>query len=372
MATTQQIEDNPEFYFWTSNEYLEQLSNFVQDCKKVLQLGRDRYSADKINEDAEALYQSFMSNYTAMYNSYTLRLKQTMHDIKESYETPVNPNFSEGEGINELLRRQNSEASYRIMSDDKLKQFVNDDLDQIASLPVYDKKLILDELNNRGIDYDKAAFETAIENRYQLDPNYRQAATELKNVWASQPQGKSTQLAYFVNDDNGASVQFESVDLILNAAGLGSAAIDKLNVLNQGISLMKQLGSKHNDDLHESAVTDMNRYIDTQKATSQALQVADNDPRLNRNGSHWSWSVAYTFLAERFGSDPQIIGNPMYSDASNPSYDIEKRFNMLKKIYHGKKALGQYQPLKIVDTKGKDPEAMNEAEIDKVFGKATA
>ena len=62
----------------------------------------------------------------------------------------------------------------------------------------------------------------------------------------------------------------------------------------------------------------------------------------------------------------------MYSDASNPSYDIEKRFNMLKKIYHGKKALGQYQPLKIVDTKGKDPEAMNESEIDKVFGKATA
>lgn len=77
----------------------------------------------------------------------------------------------------------------------------------------------------------------------------------------------------------------------------------------------------------------------------------------------------YNFLEERFGNDPAIANNPIYNDPMDPNYDIEKKYKMMMKLYNDQKATGHYYVLKLVDTHGKNPEQMDNDELNKVFGK---
>lgn len=72
--------------------------------------------------------------------------------------------------------------------------------------------------------------------------------------------------------------------------------------------------------------------------------------------------------AEQLHDDPRIASNAIYSDITNPQYDIDKTYQLLRSIYYEKLKNGQYKPVKIINTHGKNPEEMSDEEIVKVFG----
>lgn len=355
----------PKYNYLSDPEYISVLSELTTGRQHLIDLENQRYSADKINDDKQSILDKFTSDYAAMYANYTDPRKNTLNTIQNSYEEPSDPEYgSEVEATNELLRRQNAAARYALMTDEQLKDFVTESLSELASLPLYDQKLVIDELSKRHIDYDKSRLQQARQEQYKADPNWQQAFDELDGIKYCQPQGLNTMFGILAPEDDGSAIlDFKSPTQVLQFSA------EQAKGFSQALSYMRSLGSKRGKDLSQASVQQANEDVSSYLSNESSYQIADNDPRIKENGSHWNWAAFYLFLKERFGNIPEVANNPVYSDILNPNYDIEKTYNVMRQAYYTRLNNKQYLPVKVVDTHGKNPEEMSDSSIETLFGK---
>lgn len=359
--TVQQLKDDPRYYYLAEPGYISAIRELLSGRKTLANLKNQRYSTAKINDDRKDILNKFLQDYQTMYTDFSKRCRQSMDTIQNSYSEPDNEGFTtEVDAINELLRRQSAKAKYSLMTDDELKRLVTEKGVSLIGLPMYDQQVIVEQLKQRHIDYSLAELKAARDNQYQHDPNWLQSMQALDGIQYSRPNGLNTFMAVVqVNDNGSADLKFYTPNDVLNSSDQQAAAIES------ALRFMAKLGSKRYSDTI-SAVTA--QTIDTQKSNNKQYKIADNDPRINENGAKYSWTAWYEFLKERFSDDPRISSNPIYSDIENPEYDIDKTYQLLRSIYYEKVQNGQYKPVKIVDTAGKNPEEMTDKQIVKLFG----
>lgn len=360
-VTAEQLHDDPRFYYLSEPGYIAAIRELLSGRQALANLKNQRYSTAKINNDRKDIIDKFLQDYQAVYDSFSKRCRQSMDTIQNSYSEPNNEQFTdELDALNELLRRQSAKAKYSLMTDDELKDFVAGNSVNLIGLPLYDQQIIVEQLKKRHIDYSLAELKAARDNQYQNDPNWLQSMQALDGIQYSQPNGLNTFMGVAQqNDDGSVELQFYTPNDILNSSSQQAAAIEA------DLKYMASLGSKRQ---HDFVAATVKQIIDTRDTNSDQYKIADNDPRINENGSKYNWGVWYDFLNERFSSDPRIASNPIYSDALSSNYDIKGKYQLMRSIYYEKLNGGQYKPVKIVNTHGKNPEEMSDKEIAKVFG----
>ncbi|MBA2914763.1 hypothetical protein [Limosilactobacillus frumenti] len=360
-VTAEQLHDDPRFYYLSEPGYIAAIRELLSGRQALANLKNQRYSTAKINDDRKDIIDKFLQDYQAVYDSFSKRCRQSMDTIQNSYSEPNNEQFTdELDALNELLRRQSAKAKYSLMTDDELKDFVAGNSVNLIGLPLYDQQIIVEQLKKRHIDYSLAELKAARDNQYQNDPNWLQSMQALDGIQYSQPNGLNTFMGVAQqNDDGSVELQFYTPNDILNSSSQQAAAIEA------DLKYMASLGSKRQ---HDFVAATVKQIIDTRDTNSDQYKIADNDPRINENGSKYNWGVWYDFLNERFSSDPRIASNPIYSDALSSNYDIKGKYQLMRSIYYEKLNGGQYKPVKIVNTHGKNPEEMSDKEIAKVFG----
>lgn len=370
--TEDDLKNNYDYGFWTSPEYVAELTSFVNYCSMVPSLVAKEYTVDKTNRTISDWINDFVTNYSKMYQSTTQGLKDQLTAIKESYNQSKDVTYTDTtSALNEVLRRQNLTAKLSNMSDDQLKDYVSNAMDNLFKLPDYDQQQIIEEVKKRGIDYSAAELSAARDRQYESDPNYQKYFGLLKNAWTVQPNGQNTFVAYFAKQpDDTYTLKFVAAGLIKQLSTMTpDAAADKINELKAGLTVAKHFESGRESLIHSQALQGVKDDMQRLDNNSHKYEVADNDPRINEQGSHWNWSVYYTFLSERFGQEPELTSNPIYSDPTNPNYDIDKRYNIMKNIYLEQKRNNQYRPLKLVDVpNNKNPEELDDNTIEKLFG----
>lgn len=364
--------NDPKYSAFIAPTYVEQFGKFVAMCNQVGNLVKSRYANDKIKEDTQALYSNFYADYQKFYSQAAHSMQNQIAAIKESYEETAAPAYTDAtSALNELLRRQDFAAKVSLMTNDKLKAFTEDHSASLVRLPQVDQQAILRELRRRHIKYEVTAIEVAQDNQYQSDPNWQKLNATMANLWAIGAKDKNTTLAYYVRQDNGTyALQFVNLSLVDQLTGMRVEQIQEtLKPISDGLTTLQSLSrqaDRNKVPMMSTAVSDYRQSSDTM---AEQYQVADNDPRINENGSHWTWVVFYTFLKERFADDPRVADNPVYSNALNPNYDIEKTYNLLKSIYEEKQATQEYTPVKLVQVPGgQNPETLSDSEIEKLFG----
>lgn len=360
-VTAEQLHDDPRFYYLSEPGYIAAIRELLSGRQALANLKNQRYSTAKINDDRKDIIDKFLQDYQAVYDSFSKRCRQSMDTIQNSYSEPNNEQFTdELDALNELLRRQSAKAKYSLMTDDELKDFVAGNSVNLIGLPLYDQQIIVEQLKKRHIDYSLAELKAARDNQYQNDPNWLQSMQALDGIQYSQPNGLNTFMGVAQqNDDGSVELQFYTPNDILNSSDQKASAIES------NLNYMASLGSKRQ---HDFVAATVKQIIDTRDTNSDQYKIADNDPRINENGSKYNWGVWYDFLNERFSSDPRIASNPIYSDALSSNYDIKGKYQLMRSIYYEKLNGGQYKPVKIVNTHGKNPEEMSDKEIAKVFG----
>lgn len=186
------------------------------------------------------------------------------------------------------------------------------------------------------------------------------------------PQGINTSLVVLVaQGDQTYNMEYIELKDMLEFGTVAmneSMAEEKLAHLQIEIDSLKGIGKQNNNDRLSAMARQTIDAYNSRDELAESYKVADNDPRINENGSKYSWVVFYTFLVERFGDDPRIKANPVYYDPGDPSYDIDKRYKLLKQIYKEQKSLGEYRPVKVIDVQNENPEEMSDKDIAKVFG----
>lgn len=360
-VTAEQLHDDPRFYYLSEPGYIAAIRELLNGRQTLANLKKQRYSTAKINDDRKDIIDKFLQDYQAVYDSFTKHYLQNMNTIQQSYSEPNNEQFTdELDALNELLRQQSAKAKYSLMTDDELKDFVAGNSVNLIGLPLYDQQLIVDQLKKRHIDYSLAELKAARDNQYKDDPNWLNAMQARDGFQYSRPNGLNTFMGFAQpNSDGSVELKFYTPNDVLNSSSQQAAAIEA------DLKYMASLGSKRQ---HDFVAATVKQIIDTRDANSDQYKIADNDPRINENGSKYNWSVWYDFLNERFSSDPQIASNPIYSDALSSDYDIKGKYQLMRSIYYEKLNGGQYKPVKIVNTHGKNPEEMSDKEIAKVFG----
>lgn len=366
------LKNNAKYGYWTSKEYVDQFAKFVDDCQQVAGLVTAQYNDQKIKNDTDTMYNEFNNSYTSTYNSTVNAIQKQMDIIKNSYDNQNDIVYSDAtSALNEVLRRQNFQAKLALMSDTQLKSYTDNPQENLVGLPLVDQKAVMDELHKRGIKISEAVIQDALQNRYKSDTNYQRMSDLLSNVWTVTPNGKNTTLAYFLPQSDGTySLQFVYVSVLDKLASLQPADANELiSKLKNGLSALKSLGYQKLAIHQQSKSTQLKEWVNDYTANKDSYKVADNDPRLNENGSHWSWSAFYDFLAERYENRPEIANNPVYGDPASPNYDIEKKYYAMKHIYDTEMANNQYRPLKIVHVPNDaNPDELSNSDIVKLFG----
>lgn len=366
------LKNNSKYGYWTSKEYVDQFAKFVDDCQQVARLVTAQYNDQKIKNDIDTMYNEFNNSYTSTYNSTVNAIQKQMDIIKNSYDNQNDIVYSDAtSALNEVLRRQNFQAKLALMSDAQLNSYTDNPQENLVGLPLVDQKAVMDEFHKRGIKISEAVIQDALQNRYKSDTNYQRMSDLLSNVWTVTPNGKNTTLAYFLPQSDGTySLQFVYVSVLDKLASLQPADANELiSKLKNGLSALKSLGYQKLAIHQQSKSTQLKEWVNDYTANKDSYKVADNDPRLNENGSHWSWSVFYDFLAERYENRPEIANNPVYGDPLSPNYDIEKKYYAMKHIYDTEMANNQYRPLKIVQVPNDaNPDELSNSDIVKLFG----
>ena len=371
--TLERIQNDPTFDYLTTPNYINILQKLLDSEKNIYSLRRQRYALDKITEDSHAMFNNLVEEYSDMYSSYVSAKKQTMNDIKQGYSEPQTAAYSNStDAMNEILRRQDAAAKYALMSDDDLSQLVDDSANTLFNLPIFDQQVILNELKKRNIDYSLAELQTSREEQYKTDPNWQRTSKELLGIETCPPQGINTSLVVLVSQgDQTYNMEYIELKDMLEFGTVAmneSMAEEKLAHLQIEIDSLKGIGKQNNNDRLSAMARQTIDAYNSRDELAESYKVADNDPRINENGSKYSWVVFYTFLVERFGDDPRIKANPVYYDPGDPSYDIDKRYKLLKQIYKEQKSLGEYRPVKVIDVQNENPEEMSDKDIAKVFG----
>lgn len=370
--TEEELKNNPKYGYWTSKDYVDQFGKFVADCQQVADLVKAQYNDQKISSEIKSLYDNFDSEYTSIYQNTVNSLQGQLDTIKNSYEDTTDPVYSDAtSALNELIRRQNFKAKLALMSENQLKGYMDNAPETMMKLPLSDQKAVLDEFHNRKIKYDEAVIRDAQQNRYKADPNFQRLSSILSNAWTVTPNGKNTTLAYFLLQSDGTyTLNFVYVSVLDKIGHLPiDEATNTVNKLQQGLSSLRKLGSQNSVNQNQSKIKQASELVDTYVNGSQKYKIADNDPRINESGSHWRWTAFYEFLQERFGNDQVIVSNPVYSDITNPNYDIDKRYHAMKGIYETQLTNHQYHPVKIIKVPGdKNPEELSDKDIIKLFG----
>lgn len=362
--TQEYLRNNDQFNYLSDPDYIQGLQSLLNGRQQLLDLEQQQYNAQKINDTRSEITNKFMTAFTEFYANYVNQRKKAMTDIEQSYNQPTRTEYSnDKDALNEMLRRQDVEAEYALMSDNELQKKIDESLDEVIALPLYDQNVIVSELKKRGIDLDLAKFQLEQKSKYKSDPNWKQAMNELNGIAYCRPQGRNTVLGLLEPADNGQSnMQFKTVNEILNASD------QEADLMKMGLSYMNGIGHRRNSNHYAAAGLQAATDLASGKDKAKEITVADNDPRINQEGSKYNWSVLYDFLSERFGDDPRITSNPIYSEVSSPVYDISKRYDMLMSIYKEKQLNHEYSPIKIIDTHNVDPETMPDKDIKKIFG----
>ena len=362
--TQEYLRNNDQFNYLSDPDYIQGLQSLLNGRQQLLDLEQQQYNAQKINDTRSEITNKFMAAFAEFYANYVNQRKKTMTDIEQSYNQPTRTEYSnDKDALNEMLRRQDVEAEYALMSDNELQKKIDESLDEVIALPLYDQNVIVSELKKRGIDLDLAKFQLEQKSKYKSDPNWKQAMNELNGIAYCRPQGRNTVLGLLEPADNGQSnMQFKTINEILNAAD------QEADLMKMGLSYMNGIGHRRNSNHYAAAGLQAANDLASGKDKAKEITVADNDPRINQEGSKYNWSVLYDFLSERFGDDPRITSNPIYSEVSSPVYDISKRYDMLMSIYKEKQLSHEYSPIKIIDTHNVDPETMPDKDIKKIFG----
>lgn len=362
--TQEYLRNNDQFNYLSDPDYIQGLQSLLNGRQQLLDLEQQQYNAQKINDTRSEITNKFMAAFTEFYANYVNQRKKTMTDIEQSYNQPTRTEYSnDKDALNEMLRRQDVEAEYALMSDNELQKKIDESLDEVIALPLYDQNVIVSELKKRGIDLDLAKFQLEQKSKYKSDPNWKQAMNELNGIAYCRPQGRNTVLGLLEPADNGQSnMQFKTINEILNASD------QEADLMKMGLSYMNGIGHRRNSNHYAAAGLQAANDLASGKDKAKEITVADNDPRINQEGSKYNWSVLYDFLSERFGDDPRITSNPIYSEVSSPVYDISKRYDMLMSIYKEKQLSHEYSPIKIIDTHNVDPETMPDKDIKKIFG----
>ena len=362
--TQEYLRNNDQFNYLSHPDYIQRLQSLLNGRQQLLDLEQQQYNAQKINDTRSEITNKFMAAFTEFYANYVNQRKKTMTDIEQSYNQPTRTEYSnDKDALNEMLRRQDVEAEYALMSDNELQKKIDESLDEVIALPLYDQNVIVSELKKRGIDLDLAKFQLEQKSKYKSDPNWKQAMNELNGIAYCRPQGRNTVLGLLEPADNGQSnMQFKTINEILNTSD------QEADLMKMGLSYMNGIGHRRNSNHYAAAGLQAANDLASGKDKAKEITVADNDPRINQEGSKYNWSVLYDFLSERFGDDPRITSNPIYSEVSSPVYDISKRYDMLMSIYKEKQLSHEYSPIKIIDTHNVDPETMPDKDIKKIFG----
>lgn len=362
--TQEYLRNNDQFNYLSDPDYIQGLQSLLNGRQQLLDLEQQQYNAQKINDTRSEITNKFMTAFTEFYANYVNQRKKAMTDIEQSYNQPTRTEYSnDKDALNEMLRRQDVEAEYALMSDNELQKKIDESLDEVIALPLYDQNVIVSELKKRGIDLDLAKFQLEQKSKYKSDPNWKQAMNELNGIAYCRPQGRNTVLGLLEPADNGQSnMQFKTINEILNASD------QEADLMKMGLSYMNGIGHRRNSNHYAAAGLQAANDLASGKDKAKEITVADNDPRINQEGSKYNWSVLYDFLSERFGDDPRITSNPIYSEVSSPVYDISKRYDMLMSIYKEKQLSHEYSPIKIIDTHNVDPETMPDKDIKKIFG----
>ena len=362
--TQEYLRNNDQFNYLSDPDYIQGLQSLLNGRQQLLDLEQQQYNAQKINDTRSEITQKFMAAFTEFYANYVNQRKKAMTDIEQSYNQPTKTEYSnDKDALNEMLRRQDVEAEYALMSDNELQKKIDESLDEVIALPLYDQNVIVSELKKRGIDLDLAKFQLEQKSKYKSDPNWKQAMNELNGIAYCRPQGRDTVLGLLEPADNGQSnMQFKTINEILNASD------QEADLMKMGLSYMNGIGHRRNSNHYAAAGLQAANDLASGKDKAKEITVADHDPRINQEGSKYNWSVLYDFLSERFGDDPRITSNPIYSEVSSPVYDISKRYDMLMSIYKEKQLSHEYSPIKIIDTHNVDPETMPDKDIKKIFG----
>lgn len=362
--TQEYLRNNDQFNYLSDPDYIQGLQSLLNGRQQLLDLEQQQYNAQKINDTRSEITKKFMAAFTEFYANYVNQRKKAMTDIEQSYNQPTKTEYSnDKDALNEMLRRQDVEAEYALMSDNELQKKIDESLDEVIALPLYDQNVIVSELKKRGIDLDLAKFQLEQKSKYKSDPNWKQAMNELNGIAYCRPQGRNTVLGLLEPADNGQSnMQFKTINEILNASD------QEADLMKMGLSYMNGIGHRRNSNYYAAAGLQAATDLASSKDKAKEITVADNDPRINQEGSKYNWSVLYDFLSERFGDDPRITSNPIYSEVSSPVYDISKRYDMLMSIYKEKQLSHEYSPIKIIDTHNVDPETMPDKDIKKIFG----
>lgn len=362
--TQEYLRNNDQFNYLSDPDYIQGLQSLLNGRQQLLDLEQQQYNAQKINDTRSEITNKFMAAFTEFYANYVNQRKKTMTDIEQSYNQPTRTEYlNDKDALNEMLRRQDVEAEYALMSDNELQKKIDESLDEVIALPLYDQNVIVSELKKRGIDLDLAKFQLEQKSKYKSDPNWKQAMNELNGIAYCRPQGRNTVLGLLEPADNGQSnMQFKTINEILNASD------QEADLMKMGLSYMNGIGHRRNSNHYAAAGLQAANDLASGKDKAKEITVADNDPRINQEGSKYNWSVLYDFLSERFGDDPRITSNPIYSEVSSPVYDISKRYDMLMSIYKEKQLSHEYSPIKIIDTHNVDPETMPDKDIKKIFG----
>lgn len=372
-----ELKSDPTYHFWILEGYVSIFSQLVADADQVNKLVAAQYKNVKVSDQAADFVTALSDQYANFYGQTVNSIKDVMRVIQHSYDQQSDTQYTDpADALNEMLRRQNLVARLSLMTDDQLKSLADDGGQGLITLPEYDQQQILTALDNRGIDFEQVKFQTLKASQYKSDPNYQKLSALLQAAWTVTPNGANTMLAYPLpvrNDNTGDfTIKFIEISIINNIAGMdqatGAKAVSDLQV---ALSFLKGLSEevKPEEDMASISATSAVEWADKAIPSQNELKVADNDPRINPDSSHWSWLVMYTFLSERFSNNPVITNNPIYSDQMDPNYDIEKRYNMMLDLYQSQKATGEYKPLKAIDTGDENPEEMDDQEIEKVFGK---
>lgn len=365
------LKSDPQYSFWLQKGYVGLFQQLVSDTSSIVEMVRREYQTGKVSRQAADYVSKLADNYQDYYDQTVTDLQNQLTVIQHSYDQQKSTTYSDPtSALNEILRRQDMSARLALMTNDQLKRYADDQGQGLITLPEVDQQAIISELDKRGITFELTQFQALKANQYKSDPNWQRITAVLKNTWAVSPAGENTSLAYLSpsTDKNGSfDIKFISIGAIKQAAGMdydaGKALVDQLSQAADWLKAFSE-AAKPLADIQAAKVQDGMDYVES----VPAVKVADNDPRINPDGSHWSWIAMYTFLAERFGDDPAVVGNAIYSDPTDPGYDIEKRYDLMMSLYKQAKAEGKYHALKIVDTDGKNPETLSDDDIKKLFG----
>lgn len=368
--TREQLQTVPNFNYLSDPAYIAALKVFLDAERYLKGLQDQRYSADKINDDSRERLDWFINTYTQMFGNYVQTRKALMNTIEQGYKQDKSTTYTNSiDALNEQLRRQDVVAKFGLMTDDELTEYTTTAIDNLLDLPLYDQKAFLDELQKRGIEFNVLKLRNARDNQYKDDPNWNRAYLEWSGIQYSKPQGDNTMFAYLEPCDDGSyNTEYLTAKSLLTFGSSNVLVDDKINQLATGIDAMESIGKQRRDDSAAAFAKQTLDEADAKAATANSLKIADNDPRIDENSTKYKWDQFYAFLNERFGDEPRITANPVYSDAYDPKFDLDQRFNAMKSIYVGKKMLGTYKPLKVIDTKGKAPEEMSDEQINKLFG----